>query len=91
MWVTQDPTSGEFLNVWYNVTVDPTPVMDPIGYQKLIVAALKTLQGYHEDSESYEHEVSDRSGNTKTVSYNYVGRLGDAQCWQAESETVDSD
>ncbi|KAI9751030.1 MAG: dihydrolipoamide dehydrogenase precursor [Chaenotheca gracillima] len=91
VWVTQDTTSGEFQNVYYNVTSDPTPAMDSMGFQKLIVASLKTIQAYHENLEYYEHEVKDRSGNVKTVAYSYLGKLGDNPCWQVESETVNED
>ncbi|KAH6635430.1 hypothetical protein B0J18DRAFT_472556 [Chaetomium sp. MPI-SDFR-AT-0129] len=94
VWVTQDLTSGEFKNVYYNasVTYDPASQwQDPLGYHKLIVSSLRTLQSYYNGSESYEHETTDRFGNTRTVQYRYIGKLADSQCWQADSQSINGD
>ena len=80
IWVTQDLFSGEFKTVYYNASVaaDPTavPPEDPLGYQKLVVSSLRTLQSYYNGSESYEHVTNDRFGNPRTVQYTYIGKVG---------------
>jgi hypothetical protein len=94
VWVTQDLTSGEFKNVYYNasVTYDPdSQWQDPLGYHKLILSSLRTLQSYYNGSERYEHETTDRFGNPRTVKYQYIGKLADSQCWQADSQSINGD
>ncbi|KAF2272772.1 uncharacterized protein EI97DRAFT_461713 [Westerdykella ornata] len=90
IWTTQDLSSGEFKNVYYNASTSQE-AEDPLGYKKLIVSALRTLQSYYNGSEAYEHISSDRYGNSRTVHYKYIGKLGDAQCWQADGTSVNED
>lgn len=65
--------------MYYNasVTYDPASQwQDPLGYHKLIVSSLRTLQSYYNGSETYEHETTDRFGSPRTVEYRYIGKVG---------------
>jgi hypothetical protein len=48
---------------------------DPLGYKKLIVSALRTLQSYYNGSQTYERISTDRYGNDRTVQYKYIGKV----------------
>lgn len=79
--MTQDLTSGEFNSVYYNasVTVDSNSQQeDPLGYHKLVMSSLRTLQSYYNGSGSYEHETTDRFGNPRTVEYQYIGKVSNS-------------
>jgi hypothetical protein len=74
IWTTQDLSSGEFVNVYYNASISKEEE-DPLGYKKLIVSALRTLQSYYNGSETYERISTDRYGNDRTVQYKYIGKV----------------
>ena len=45
------------------------------GYQKLIVSALRTLQSSFRNTETYDRQALDRSGNPKNVTYRFLGAV----------------
>ncbi|RYP00086.1 hypothetical protein DL766_010502 [Monosporascus sp. MC13-8B] len=96
VYVTQNLSSGEFCNVYWNQSVTaawPGNEQDPAGFTKLVVSALRTLQAHYSPQEIFSVERPSRFGRLRNITYNYIGTISnsDDPCWQAEAESVNRD